>query len=525
MIRTSVFAAVALAFVSAAAPAQQRLQVIVDPRIELVSAVEILTEQFGNLVSSSDTDYRRDLLSRFLPFKDHPAVARMAQLAGNGFNYDAPMQTMVCLSPPPELEWKAKPEECSAERAGGADSLRAWAGQLRDFARKSDFAAFFRAHSDLYARMVEGARSKAPHDYAADLEDYYGERQASYTVVLAPLLAKGNYGVRVKRADASLDIYGIISSVNVSDGVAQFGGEENLRYMVWHEFSHSFVNPEFDRMPGAVERSGKLMGPIQKQMASQAYPDWKIAVNEHMVRAVTSRLAFRILGDAAGQATLERERARGFAYVEALAGKLKEYEQNRQRYPTFHDFAPQLVAVLDGLAALNLPPEFYETPFTGTIESAQRESGPTVLIVPTAETDGAAQRDLVVYVKRVQAQVLKDSEMLTDQEALVRDLSKCRIFAYGTLAGNLWLARYKDLIPAVPVFAQMKEAGPLRLIAAMPNPQNSRRGVTAYTATQAAAVIGIHGLFHGPTAYVIGKENTVLKTGDYRQENGKWALR
>lgn len=66
--------------------------------------------------------------------------------------------------------------------------------------------------------------------------------------------------------------------------------------------------------------------------------------------------------------------------------------------------------------------------------------------------------------------------------------------------------------------------GPFRLIASMANPQNPKLGVMVYTATDAASVAGIHSLFHGGTACVAGKGTTVLKTGDYRQRNGRWVL-
>lgn len=36
---------------------------------------------------------------------------------------------------------------------------------------------------------------------------------------------------------------------------------------------------------------------------------------------------------------------------------------------------------------------------------------------------------------------------------------------------------------------------------------------------------GIHSLFHGGTVYVVGRGATILKTGDYRQEHGRWVLK
>lgn len=54
----------------------------------------------------------------------------------------------------------------------------------------------------------------------------------------------------------------------------------------------------------------------------------------------------------------------------ALAERLKEYEEHRDRYPDFASFAPRLMAVFDELAATELPPAFYEIPLSMTIDGA-----------------------------------------------------------------------------------------------------------------------------------------------------------
>src|SRR5579864_3920781 len=322
--------------------AQQRLMVQVDPRIELVSVVETLAPRgYEGLVSFDDTAYRRDVLSWFSGYKSHPAVLRLAELAANGYDHDAPMGTAVCLSTPPELNLEAKPQDCSANRAGGAESLNAWLDQVRDFAKQSGFMAFYRAHAGLYSMMEQSARSRIPRDYAADLENYFGTKQGSFHLLLAPLLVNGNYGPSRLREDGTRDLYGIFSSVGQSRGIAQFGSVEDFRYQVWHEFAHTFVNPEIIRLGAEVERSRKLMAPMEAVMRSQAYDQWVIIVYEHVVRAVTVRLTFREFGEEEGKAELLYEKSRGFSYVEAIADALKQYEQERDKYPTFHDFAPR----------------------------------------------------------------------------------------------------------------------------------------------------------------------------------------
>ena len=508
---------------------ESRLQVQVDPRIELMAVVEILAGYgWTGLLSKEDTAYRRDVDAWFLAHKDHPAVKRFAELSKAGYTFDGPAQTMVCLSTLPDLKLQAAPSDCSAGRAGGERSLAAWLDQLRDFAAKSEFPAFFRAHRGLYSMMEETTRKKIEKDYAANLEDYFGTKQTSYHIALAPLLV-GNFGPRVPRGAGTFDIYGILGAAGQSNGVPQFGSLESLRSLVWHEFGHSFVNPEVDLLRDSVDKSKKLLGPIEQKMRPQAYQDWLTVVREHVVRAMTTRLAFRELGDDAGRAALWREKSRGFAYVEMLAERLKEYEANRDRYPTFRTFAPRLLAVFDELAARDLPPDFYAIPYTGAIDSVYAGGRP-VLVVPTGESDAAAQTRIRDYVQTIRDRLLKDSEILTDVEALSRDLSRSPVIAYGTLAGNKWLERYREGIPALaefqtPEIQAMSGGDPLRLIASFPHPQNPKLGALVYTATDAASVAGINSLMHGSTAYVIGRGTMVLKTGDYAERAGRWVLR
>jgi len=64
------------------------------------------------------------------------------------------------------------------------------------------------------------------------------------------------------------------------------------------------------------------------------------------------------------------------------------------------------------------------------------------------------------------------------------------------------------------------------MIATMPNPQAPERGVSVYAATTAGAVVGIHNLFHNDNwSCVIGKDQTVLASGVYAQQDGHWVVK
>jgi hypothetical protein len=111
------------------------------------------------------------------------------------------------------------------------------------------------------------------YDLVKDLEDYYGMKQNSYNLILAPLFHSGGYGPRVKTDGGNYDIYGIIGPHDVKDGIPQYN-KEIIRYIAWHEFGHSFVNPATSRYIDEINKYSKLYDPISIKMASQAYAQW-----------------------------------------------------------------------------------------------------------------------------------------------------------------------------------------------------------------------------------------------------------
>jgi hypothetical protein len=471
--------------------------------------------EWTGLLARHDFAYRREVQEWFAPHKEHAAVKRFNELARKGYTFDGPAGTMVCLGPLPELTLLAKAEECGAGRAGGVESLEAWLAQLRDFVKASRFGEFFDQHQAFYGQLAEETRANIRGNYAKHLEDYFGARQESYRIVLAPLLV-GNFGPRVPRGDGRYDIYGVLGQTGVADGRPRFGSEESLRYLVWHEFGHSFVNPEVDRHQAQVEKSAKLFDPIAQSMRRQAYANWMTTVREHVVRAMTVRLAYLHLGAEGGVRELKQERNRGFVHVPALAARLeKEYESDRRRYPTFAAFTPRLLAVFDEALA-NPPADLYEISFDGTMQGAFGLAPKVVFIVPTGEEDAAAQGAIRKYVERIREKIFKDAEILEDTQALERDLKGLTPLVYGTLAGNKWLARHAALLPV-----RLPETGASRMIAAMPHPQDPKRGAMVYTARTAAGVEGLNGIFHGGAiGYLWAEGQQVVKRGRYVERGG-----
>lgn len=338
---------VTCAMSSASVPPKEdaRLQIGVDPRIELLSVVVQLSgRQLCGKPLRTDSPYARRVAEHFAPFRDHRAVTLFRELRDQGFGCDAPVNAVLYLSAPPKLAANMPFSSYLTERAGGVERLEAFVAALREFATQSRFAEFFDAEASGFEQQAADARrlSNGERNIAL-IEDYYGTRQAGYHIVLAPLIDGEGYGPRVPRADRSCDIYSVVGGQSEPGGEPSFGSAEDFRYLIWHEFSHSFVNPLGDQHRAQLNQYARLYDPIAERMRRQAYGNWEIALNEHIVRAVTTRLAHRELGAAAGERARQYERERGFVYLDPLLQALERYEQNRTAYPTFAEFYPQLI--------------------------------------------------------------------------------------------------------------------------------------------------------------------------------------
>ncbi len=330
---------------SAQDKAAPRAKITVDPRIELLATVQLLSgyERTG-LITRYEVAYREEIREHFADYREHPAVELFAKLSQQGFAYDNPVRAILHYEGVPELEpVQALPAEWQAR--GGHAMIEGFVDELRVFAEETEFMAFFDEHGDYYGQL-EGQVAETIGDVSsmAELEEYYGYGQRSYSFILAPIFHHGGFGPRVVHASGAADVYSVQGPVAAEKGIPSFGDQEAFRYLRDHEFSHSFVNPLTAEHRETVASFEALFEPLREKMSEQAYGNWETCVNEHVVRAITVRMAYQ-QGEEEGSKAMEYEKARGFKYVDELCEKLAIYEADRETFARFTDFYPELFAV------------------------------------------------------------------------------------------------------------------------------------------------------------------------------------
>jgi hypothetical protein len=316
--------------------------VAVDPRIELMTVVQLLADY--RPLTTVNSRYRADALAHFEPVKDHRAVRLFREMSEDRFRFDAVPKVVLTFGPPPALPGVAPVDPSVLRRAGGSRRVHEFAAALRDFARESRFESFLSRHQALYAR-IEAELGPAVEAAIEPLRAYTGLALDNCTLVPGPLIHNGGFQATIG-AGSDARVYAIVGPFGERGGEPLFSENGSVAWLAQHEFSHSFVNPLVEKFSREVDRTKKLYDPIKADMQKQAYGDWPTAVHEHIIRAITVRLAWA-RSQEAGDRALAIDEGRGFKYVRALAARLEQYEAARDKYPTFETFFPRLLEVFE----------------------------------------------------------------------------------------------------------------------------------------------------------------------------------
>jgi hypothetical protein len=119
---------------------------------------------------------------------------------------------------------------------------------------------------------------------------------------------------------------------------------------------------------------------------------------------------------------------------------------------------------------------------------------------------------------------------LLDEQALRMNLSDNGVIAYGTPAGNLWLAKHLASLPIRiepnRIVAGLEHTGTdLRFMSAWPNPQNPQKALFVFTAQQAKDIVGMDEVYRKVMAdFVVARGTDLLDADTYSKPDGGWQL-
>jgi hypothetical protein len=328
-----------------AAPPVHSITPQVDERVELLSIVWRLA---GSSEYSQNTlpAYSAEIDRYFAPYRSHPAV-KMAQMLENtrGVSFDAVMAMAISLSPPPELKPLVPFSESVPDPRWGVEGADKFLPLLRDFWRDTKFGDFFATHAPMY-RLAESRFTETLG--AADLSWYprfYGEApNLTYHLILGINNGGGNYGPRLVHPDGRMELFSIMGCWTHDDhGDPSYPLNHGYLSTIIHEFNHSFVNPAVDAQLKNFSGVEEVYKTVAEPLRMMAYGDARTMVNESLVRAAVI-VYFHEHGEEqqANLRRIRREQANGFFWMDALVNLLQQYEAQREKYPTFASYLPQV---------------------------------------------------------------------------------------------------------------------------------------------------------------------------------------
>jgi hypothetical protein len=500
-----------------------KLHVSVDPRMELLSTIQILSNY---KVIDRNSPYSKEIQAYFNSFSSQKAVVLTDELLQNqGFSFDAPVAFMLHLSQLPELKQQIQFSDYLLKRAGNKENLDNYRTSIEQFARESNFEKFWANKNEFYNKVVDFTISDlADKDLIKVIEYYFNESQNSYSIIISPSF-RGGYGPKLPASNNKYDIYSCNSTTNIKDGVPYLS-QENLIYYVWHEFGHSFVNPQTEKYSDKVAVYNNLFAPIREDMAKINYGDLNTCVNELVIRAINVRLQELYVSSAASRVLINKEIANRFIYIEPIIKKLKEFEKQRDsKHITFSGFYPQLFNVFDSLQKSDNS-KLIERKFLGPINAATVKQK-VAWIYPTGDKDTVSLKIVQNYVSRIFNRLKSEGSILiSDSVALHTQLSEYGIMAYGAIESNLFLKHYKSSFPfkiennAIYADNEYNDVNTM-FISCLPNPQNPQKGMVIYTAISNKYIQDINNVFHGGEDYIVFfNRNRIISRGYYDKTEG-----
>ena len=307
---------------------------------------------------------RYDLLQVFEEFENHEVLNLIKQCGGD----DAISLYLLHKKEFPEfgdkytISKKNKEYELNDSTHTGLDPK--WDllyKSLHDFYLNANVEPFIEEHLYYYEGAIQEISKIAMDiDLVGKMEEYTNQINDRYVISPEPLFITGGWrgiGPSIKTDDISI-AYQLISPsdkidlTNFStDSVKQFGykDKEFIRNLCVHEFGHSFVNASFynQEISDYIQfHEAQLTKEIKETMQQEGMGSLTGYLVEHVVRLLEIRIASIYFGNENAQKI--RSENKGFVFLAEMENKLiDEFEKNREKYPTYADFIPELIKVVE----------------------------------------------------------------------------------------------------------------------------------------------------------------------------------
>ena len=150
--------------------------------------------------------------------------------------------------------------------------IKKYIKELGEFYKSGNIQGLFKKYGKFYAGAIKEVSDLIPPKFTDALEEFYGEKRLSYTVLVSPMMMwpiEDNEGRGIGpsvKTPGGIKVFEIMSpyvrveSNKKIDSYSAFGYNYKPRAMMLtiHEFGHSFVNKEVEKYSERIKETDSL---------------------------------------------------------------------------------------------------------------------------------------------------------------------------------------------------------------------------------------------------------------------------
>lgn len=329
-----ILTSLALTSMCIAGSAQGKLNVKVEPRIELLTIVQYLADRG---VYPLPSIYQKEVDGYFKKFKSSGAVERVKKMQSKKSPDAAYPGISMYASELPELK-------SQYPLPLHMDSARTWEylNLCKEFAAETKFDLFLQSEK-LHIHQWEQAVKDTITHYALTerLEKFMGYSR-DWNIFLSPLVSWGAYNFSLPTENKDREIYFVLGyAINDKrkDPMERqpfFAIKKTLVDLVWHEGAHSYITPLIEQSKSEINKFQHLLtDTIQDklQKAGRFRWTWDYYLNELIVRAIVARLIEKHFTVAEAELEMARQQGNGFVHLKRVYQLLMKYENTPASTP------------------------------------------------------------------------------------------------------------------------------------------------------------------------------------------------
>lgn len=329
--------------------AQAQTKVDVSETVELMSIFSRTAgfEEFSNDLAEQ---YSKDTETWFASYKSHPSVAYYQDIrTKHGIGYERVTNMAIHL----EIDkGKIKLIGDRTELNNGWQdvNLDDFVKRLNKFYTDTRFHEFFVQHQAFYDEYLKAYEINVASNIHPDWYSHFyngTEPTEHFHIIIGFTYGSTNNGVFRQLPGQPRELFAVCGyRLNPTTGRPYYDSSLPL-----HEFNHPYVNPLLEDSANTTvmqEVGQKLLQLAQAAMEKQHYNDWRIVINESIVRAaviaymheqgfqqqmVLNMLAHEMMNE-------------GFPWTLDVVSALNYYISHRDQYKTFNDFYPEIARCL-----------------------------------------------------------------------------------------------------------------------------------------------------------------------------------